>query len=84
MAAGALTSVKLNGSKLASGPCKGSWLMERSSTGICLCRIRLGEARRRAGKTIQPRCSIFKRSVRAAMSLSWPVAVRQFHSPANS
>ena len=54
-----------------------------ASVGLGLCRMRLGEARRQAGKVIQPRCANLSSSVRAAMSLSCPTGLRQFQSLAN-
>ena len=41
-----------------------------SNVGWALWRIRLGEARRRTGNVIHPRCSNLSSKVRAAMSLS--------------
>src|SRR3569832_1484971 len=50
----------------------------KSSTAR-LALIRLTVARRLAGKAIKPRASSFSNRLRAAMSLSSPAPLRQFH-----
>ena len=52
--------------------------------GSRLCRMRLTGTIRRGGRSIQPRLSSFSNKLRAAMSLSWPAPLRQFHNVANS
>ena len=83
-AARVLTSRMLSGSKTTKGPSTGASVILLPREGICLCRMRLDGSCRRGGKAIQPRCSSFSNSVRAAISLSWPAGLHQFHRRANS
>jgi hypothetical protein len=72
------------GSSRSRGSLTGAWGAAKPEGGSRLCRIRLTGALRRNGRSIQPRSSSFSNKLRAAMSLSWPAPLRQFHNVANS
>jgi len=71
----ALTSRSLQRSQV--GQWRLDWLLTHASQGVSalrLCRIRLGELRRRAGSWMNPRCSSFSNRLRAAHVLELAAA----------
>ena len=68
--------------QVASEPVMGAAGSARTGGDACFGRIRLGGTQRQAGSVIQSRRASLSRKVRAAMSLSWPAGLRQFHASA--